>query len=132
MYKKTMIYYDYDGNKREEDLFFNLSKAEMIEMQMSTAGGYDKLLTRISKTRDTPELVKVIKDFILKAYGVKSDDGKRFIKSEELSTAFSQTEAYSNLYVELCSNDEEAAKFFKGVLPADMKQQLPETTDHNA
>ena len=117
MLKKTITYTDFDGNERTEDFFFNLSKAETLEMELSTSGGMTQMINRIIAAQDAPAIIKVFKDIILKAYGEKSPDGKRFIKSEELSTAFSQTEAYSELFMELASNPDAAAEFVNHLVP---------------
>lgn len=117
MLKKTMKYVDYDGNEREEDFYFNLSKAEVAEMEMSTAGGLDKMINRIIAEQDGKRIIELFKDLVLKAYGKKSDDGKRFIKSKELSEEFSQTEAYSDLFMELATDSEAAAAFVNGIVP---------------
>lgn len=126
MLKKTITFVDYNGEERTEDFYFNLSKAELMEMQLSTTGGFLELLKKIIASKNTPELVKLFKTIILKAYGEKSDDGRRFIKSEELSNEFSQTEAYSSLYVELATNDVEASNFINGIIPADLVDQAQE------
>lgn len=118
MYKKTITYTDYNGNKRTEDFWFNFNKAEIAEMELSTSGGMGEMLQRIIQTKDQPALIKIFKDFVLKAYGEKSPDGKQFVKSDELRTAFSQTEAYSELFMELATDDKAAADFFNGILPA--------------
>ena len=123
MLKKTITYTDYDGNTRTEDYYFNLSKAEVIEMELGTTGGMQKMLERIVAEQDTKKITEIFKTIILKAYGEKSADGKRFIKSEELSTAFSQTEAYTELFMELFQDADKAAAFFTGILPP-----LPEGT----
>lgn len=119
MLKKTITYPDYNGNERTEDFYFNLSKAEAMEMEMSTTGGVQRMIDKIVAAQDTAGLVKIFKDFILKVYGEKSPDGKRFIKSEEIATAFSQTEAYSQLFMELATDSAAAAKFVNGVVPTD-------------
>ena len=119
MLKKSITYYDYNGVERTEDFRFNLSKAELMEMEMSTNGGLTEMIDKIVAAQYIPAIIKVFKDLILKAYGEKSPDGKRFIKSEELSTAFAQTEAYSQLFMELATNPEEAAKFINGIIPTD-------------
>lgn len=124
MLKKTITYTDYDGNQRTEDLYFNLSRAEVIEMDLSTTGGMQKLLERIVAEQDSRKITEIFKELILKAYGEKSPDGKRFIKSRELSEAFSQTEAYSELFVELLSDAEKAAAFFTGILPPVPPEEL--------
>jgi len=118
MLKKTITYKDYDDNERKEDFFFNLSKAEVTEMEMSTEGGLAKMLQKIVDEKDTKRIIEVFKDLILKAYGEKSPDGKRFIKSQELRDAFSQTEAYSELFMELAMNDQAAAAFVNGIIPS--------------
>lgn len=126
MLKKTITYTDYNGVDRTEDFYFNISKAEVAEMELGTAGGYVEMLKRIVAAQDSPSLVKIFKEFLLKAYGVKSDDGKRFIKSDELSTAFSQTEAYVNLYMELATDAEAASVFMNGVFPTPNAVAQPE------
>lgn len=120
MLKKTIKYTDYNENEREEDFFFNLSKAEIMEMEMSTTGGLSEMIQNIVKTQDAPAIIKIFKDLVLKAYGVKSPDGKQFIKSEELSKAFSQTEAYSILFMELATDADAAAAFVNGIVPKDV------------
>jgi hypothetical protein len=121
MLKKSITYTDYNGLERTEDFYFNLSKAEIMEMEMSKAGGFAESINRIVAAQDAPSIIKIFKDLILKAYGVKSDDGKRFVKSEELSVAFSQTEAYSKLFMELATDADAAAVFVNGIVPADEK-----------
>lgn len=120
MIKKTITYTDYNGIHRTEDFYFNLSKAEIAEMELGTTGGLSATIQKIINTEDTPSLIRIFKDFILKAYGEKSADGKRFIKSEELSTAFSQTEAYSTMFMEFATNSESAAMFFNSLIPKDL------------
>lgn len=118
MLKKTITYTDYNGTERTEDFYFNLSKAELMEMEMGIDGGMSAMVEKIIAAQNAPQLIKLFKELILKAYGEKSADGKRFIKSEELSTAFSQTEAYSDLYMLLATNADEASKFVNGITPA--------------
>lgn len=120
MLKKTITYTDYNGNERTEDFYFNLSKAEVMEMELGTAGGLAEMIRNIVSAQDAPAIINVFKEVILKAYGEKSPDGKRFIKSEEIRTAFSQTEAYSNLFMELSTDAEAGAKFVNGIMPFDM------------
>lgn len=119
MLKKTITYPDYNGVSRTEDFYFHLSKAESMEMEMSTTGGLSEMIRRIVAAQDTPAIIKIFKELILKAYGEKSPDGKRFIKSEEISKAFSETEAYSILFMELATDADAAAKFVNGILPND-------------
>ena len=117
MLKKTITYPDYNGNERTEDFYFNLTKAEAMEMEMSTAGGLETYVKRITDAQDAPAIIKVFKELILKAYGEKSLDGKRFEKSREISNAFAQTEAYSELFMELATNADAASKFVNGIMP---------------
>lgn len=122
MLKKTITYTDYNGVERTEDFYFNLTKAEIAEMEMSTSGGLAEMIQKIVAAQDAPTIIKIFKDLVLKAYGEKSPDGKRFIKSEELATAFSQTEAYSILFMELATNDEAASDFVNGIIPSNIGQ----------
>lgn len=123
MLKKTITYTDYNGVERTEDFYFNLSKAEIIEMELGVSGGYAEMLKSIVNANDTSTLIKIFKDLVLRAYGEKSADGKRFIKSDAISEAFSQTEAYSILFMELATNADEAAKFVNGIVPSDLSQK---------
>lgn len=131
MLKKTITYTDYNDVTHTETYLFNLSKAECMEMEMSTSGGLTEMINKIIETQDVPAIIKIFKDLILKAYGVKSPDGKRFIKSEELSTAFAQTEAYSVLFMELATNAEEAAAFVNGIMPSIDKKSNPVIVPRN-
>ena len=135
MLKKTITYTDYNGEERKEDFYFNLNKAEVIEMEIGTAGGYGEMLKRIVDSKDGAEVMKVFKTLILKSYGVKSPDGKTFKKSEEISSDFEGTEAYSELFVELCTNAEAATAFINGVLPlsdAEKKQVALKAAEYKA
>ena len=130
MLKKNIKYVDYDGNDRAEDFYFNLNKAEVIELQLGTVGGLTKTLEKIVQEKDTSRIIEHFKTIILKAYGEKSADGRRFIKSQELRDAFEQTEAYSELFMELASDAKMAAEFINGVLPKEAADAIGvETTD---
>lgn len=118
MIKKTIKYTDYNGVERTEDFYFNLTKAEIMEMELSTDGGLAELITKIVNAQDAPAIIKIFKDLVLRAYGEKSPDGKRFIKSKEISEAFSQTEAYSQLFMELATDADAASTFVNGIVPA--------------
>ena len=124
MLSKKIKYTDYNGVEREETFLFNLSKAELMEMELGITGGLSDMLKNIIASQDTPSIVKIFKDLILKAYGEKSPDGKRFIKIDEkgnpLSVAFSQTEAYSNLFMELATDSDAATNFIRGIVPGDI------------
>lgn len=135
MIKKTIKYTDYNGVEREESFFFNLSKAELMEMEMGTAGGMAETIQKIVETQDGPGLVTIFKDLILKAYGEKSADGKRFVKINDagvrLSIAFSQTEAYSKLFMELATDADAASNFVKGIMPADINTSIAKLPTNN-
>ena len=124
MIKKTIKYEDYNGNEREEEFYFNLSNAELTKMELGVEGGLSERLKKVLATKDTPQILKVFEEIINKAYGVKSDDGKRFIKSKELLEEFTQTEAYSQLFVELATNENAAQEFILGILPKKLSDEL--------
>jgi hypothetical protein len=120
MLKKTITYNDYNNVERTEDFYFNLSKADVIEMNLMVTGGLIEKINKITQTQDMPELFKLFKELIVKSYGEKSLDGKHFRKSAELSEAFLQTEAYSVLLMELLTGEnaaQKAADFVNGIIP---------------
>lgn len=138
MITKTIKYVDYNGVEREEKFLFNLSKAELMEMEMGTTGGLAEMIQKIIETQDAPQIIKIFKDLVLKAYGEKSADGKRFMKVDNegvpLSIGFSQTEAYSQLFMELATDSNAAAAFVKGIIPNDIdltQAQLPNGIQNN-
>jgi hypothetical protein len=124
MIKETITYTDYNGVERKEDFYFNLTKAEIMELEMSTKGGLAEMIQRIVAAQDQPAIIKIFKDLIIKAYGVKSPDGKRFIKNPEVVEEFVQTEAFSQMFMKLATDADAAAKFVNGIVPADMAKQL--------
>lgn len=124
MIKKTITYTDYDGESRTEDFYFNLSKAELVEMAYGTTGGLEKKLKKIIDARDNKELMDIFKDLILRSYGEKSLDGRRFVKSKELAEQFAQTEAYSELFMELATSDKAASEFINGIVPAAIAEEI--------
>lgn len=132
MLKKRIRYEDYDGIKREEDFWFHLNKAEVSEWLMQS-GGYtlDKVMLKLARENNVKDLMGVVKDLISRSYGEKSVDGKRFIKSKEQTEAFLQTEAYSNLFMELMGDGEEMAKFFTGIIPKDLADDIDKAIKDN-
>lgn len=128
MYKKTMTYTDFNGNERTEDFYFNFTKAELAEMELSLEGGLSKYFEKIVAAKDQLEIVKFFKEIVLKSYGEKSSDGKRFVKYDNngvaLSKAFSETQAYSDLYMELATNADLASKFFMAIIPSDLANSV--------
>lgn len=118
MLKRSITYTDYNGGTRTEDFYFNLTQAEVTEMELSVDGGLVEMINRIVAAQDGKQIIATFKDIILRAYGEKSPDGKRFIKNQELRDAFAQTEAYSILFMELATNADAAAAFVNGIVPA--------------
>lgn len=117
MLTKIITYTDYNGVERTEPFYFNLNKAELMEMELSTEGGMADMIKRIVDAKDAPAIIKIFKELILKAYGEKSADGKRLVKSPEIATAFAQTEAYSQLFMELATDSDAASAFVNGIVP---------------
>lgn len=132
MLKESRTYVDYNGVERTEDFYFNLTKAELAEMELSSEGGFENLLNKIIKAKDNKKVVETFKSILLKSYGEKSEDGRRFIKSEELSKAFSETPVYSDMFIELATDEKKAAKFIDGIMPKDLKDQLEEAEKKKA
>lgn len=124
MIKKTLTYTDYDGVERTEDFYFNLTEAELVEMELSIDGGMQKKIEKIMNSKDMKQIIEVFKDLILRSYGEKSDDGKRFIKNKEITEAFTQTEAYSMLFMKLATDEKEASDFVNGILPAKFREAV--------
>ena len=124
MIKKTIAYTDFNGTERTEDFYFNLTKAELVRMEMGIKGGMTEMLNRMIAAQDEPALVEVFEELIRKSYGVKTPDGRGFVKREEDFEAFKSTEAYSELFMELISSAEASAAFFNGVIPANLAEQV--------
>lgn len=130
MYAKTITYTDYNGNERTEEFYFNFSTAELAEMELSTKGGLEGEIKYIANEQDGAKIVEWFKKIILKSVGKKSPDGKRFIKSKEISDEFAQTEAYSQLFMELAFDAEKGAEFINNIVPnvpSDKKPQISDT-----
>lgn len=128
MLVQRIDYVDFDGNKRSEDHHFNFTEAEIQEMNLKTPGGLKARLEKIVQEMNQERLVSYFKSLILDSYGVKSDDGRRFIKSKELSEAFSQTGAYNKLFMQLTTDTNAAIKFVKGIIP-DVPEPKVETKE---
>lgn len=118
MIKKTIKYTDYNGNPREEEHYFHLTKAEIVRMETSIDGGMAERIKRIVAAQDMPAIIAVFEDLIQKSYGVKTPDGKGFTKKKEDLEAFMSTEAYSELFMELATNTDAATEFINGIIPA--------------
>lgn len=131
MLKKTMTYTDFNGEKRTEDFYFNLTKAEIMKMEMGVSGGLAEMIQRIVAAQDQPAIISVFEDLIQKAYGVKTPDGRGFVKRKEDLEAFIATEAYSDMFMELATDADKASEFVNGIIPAEMAAEL-EKSNHPA
>ena len=127
MIKKTITYTDFDGNERTEDHYFNLSRAEILDLEMTTKGGYKSMIDRLVQTQDPTEMYPQFKKIVLMAYGEKSPDGKRFVKNQELRDSFEQTEAFSELMMSFFQNETNAVDFFGGIIPKVPEDHRPAT-----
>lgn len=127
MYKQTITYADVNGEKRTEDFYFNLTKAELTKLQMSVDGGWSEQMRAILAKMDMPKLIAAFDDLIDRSYGVKTPDGRGFQKNKEILESFKCTEAYSVLFMELLENTDKAIEFFKGIVPADLAEQVKDT-----
>lgn len=123
MFKDKVTYTDYNGVEREEEFFFNLNEAELFEMQNSVRGGLTEKVKKIMATKNTPEIIKLFKEIMQMSYGVKSDDGRRFIKNKEVLDEFTQTEAYSKIYMKLATDSDYAAKFINEIIPKELSDR---------
>ena len=131
MYKITETYTDYDDNQRTEDFYFNYSEAELADLQFSVSGGLAGMINKIIKTNDMPKLVELFRELIQKAYGEKSNDGRRFIKSPELTKEFTETVAYSQIYMRLATDSKAAQEFINKVVPKSMKDKMQQANQQN-
>ena len=126
MVVKKIKYTDFNGVEREEEFMFNLTEAEITEMELTTDGGLSESIKKIISAQNTPQIIETFKMLILKSYGEKSADGRRFIKSEELTEAFTQTNAYSQFFMELATDDKAAIAFINGIIPDSMRERVAE------
>ena len=126
MVVEKIKYTDFNGIEREEEFMFNLTEAEITEMELTTDGGLSDSIKKIIAAQDTPQIIKVFKMLLLKSYGEKSADGRRFVKSEELSKEFTQTNAYSQLFMKLATDDKAAVAFINGIIPESMRERVAE------
>ena len=126
MVVKKIKYTDFNGVEREEEFMFNLTEAEITEMELTTDGGLSDSIKKIVSAQNTPQIIETFKMLLLKSYGVKSADGRRFIKSDELSKEFTQTNAYSQLFMKLATDDKAAVAFINGIIPESMRERVAE------
>lgn len=126
MYKRSITYTDFDGVERKETFYFNLSKAEITQLELETPGSFSGYIQQIIDAKSTTELIKLFKKFIDLSYGIKSPDGRRFIKNQEALTEFKETEAYSEFFMDLVSNTDLAIEFMNGIMPQLTPEQQKE------
>lgn len=124
MNSKTVTYKDWNGKDRTETFYFHFSQAELMEMEISQEGGFSERVKKIAAANNLPDMLKIWKNFVLDAYGVKSEDGRRFMKNDEIRQSFVECPAYSIIFMELATNTEAASNFINTVVPADMAAQV--------
>lgn len=127
MFKKTITYEDYNGKERTEDFYFNLNEAEIMEMELTADGGLVETIQRIIAAQDQASIIKIFKDFVLKAYGVKSADGRQFNKDDQIRKDFEHSKAYSIIFMELATDADKAQEFVNGLMPGDLAKKAAET-----
>ncbi len=123
MIKKTVTYKDFDGNERTEDFYFHLTEQELTDWELSIDGGLSGVLKRITKSTDTRKIMEIFKELLTRAYGVKTPDGRGFIKNQEVLDNFTCTQAFSDLYMELATDDKAASEFVNGVMPENLMRE---------
>lgn len=123
MVKETVTYKDFDGNERTEDFWFHLSEAELTEWLYEEPGGLKKYIEKMVNEKDMNKIIQTTKKLLVKSYGEKSEDGKRFIKNKDLTDAFVQTQAYSDLFMKLSTDEEAAARFVNNVIPKELAER---------
>ncbi len=124
MIKKTVTFTDFNGNERTEDFYFHLTEQELTEWELSVDGGLSGVLTRIINSQDNKKLVEIFKDLLIRSYGVKTPDGRGFIKNEEVLNNFKYTQAFSDIYMELATDDKAASEFINGIMPASLAKNV--------
>lgn len=127
MYKKTITYTDYFGVERTEDFYFNLTTSELMKLQLSTQQGFYNEMQTLIDSHDAPKIMDAFNKIIMMAYGEKSEDGRRFVKSPEISKAFTETPAYDKFFMELIEDSKTAAEFINGIAPNNAKLSSDET-----
>lgn len=129
---KKIKYKDFNGVEREEEFMFNLTEAEITEMELMTEGGLSDSIKKIIAAQNTPQIIETFKNLLLKSYGQKSADGRLFIKNEKLTEEFTQTNAYSQFFMELATDDKAAIAFINGIIPESMRERVAEVGSDDA
>lgn len=129
MLKKTITYQDlFTEEEITEDFFFHLSKAELVEMELSHEGGLSESLQKIIAAEDGKGIVDEFKNILLLSYGKRSEDGKRFVKNANVREEFESSEAYSALFMELVTDTDAAIEFINGIIPQGMAEEAAKVT----
>ena len=131
MYKMTETFEDYEGASRTEDFYFHLTKAEIMEMDFLEDGGLQKTIEKIVATQDRKALIEIFKKLVIGSYGEKSADGRRFMKNDDIRKNFTETEAYSQIFMKLATDDKEATAFINGILPKDLQEEVKKQNMEN-
>lgn len=132
MLKRPITYEDFNGQEQTETFYFNLTESELLEMEVEYEGGFTRLMMNVIEAEDEKRIFKEFQKLILMSYGQRSEDGKRFVKSEELMEEFKQHAAFNSLFMELGTQDKKAAEFLIGVLPAKMVAEMDMTDPEKA
>ena len=132
MVVKKIKYKDFNGVEREEEFMFNLTEAEITEMELMTDGGLSDSIKKIIAAQNTPQIIETFKNLLLKSYGQKSADGRLFIKNNKLTEEFTQTNAYSQFFMELATDDKAAIAFINGIIPDIMRERVADATTEAA
>lgn len=130
MLKKTITYTDYNGKEQTEDCYFHLNRVELMDIALdlpddivdSSADG--EVRAHLIDKLGNKGMFEFIKTVVTKSYGVKSTDGRRFIKSAELSDEFTQTPMFDKIMTEFATDDKAAANFIKAVIPGDAAKEV--------
>lgn len=129
---KKIKYKDFNGVEREEEFMFNLTEAEITEMELMTDGGLSDSIKKIIAAQNTPQIIETFKNLLLKSYGQKSADGRLFIKNKKLTEEFTQTNAYSQFFMELATDDKAAIAFINGIIPDSMRERVADAATEAA
>jgi hypothetical protein len=122
MLKREITYEDYDGEMVTHTYYFNLTRTEILELELEHKTGLEESIRQIIKAEDVKSLIKEFQRIILMSYGIK--DGNRFVKSDEVREEFKQTAAYDQLFMELATDENAAAEFIKGVVPRGVAEEI--------
>ena len=129
MLKRNITYEDFNGEKVTDTFYFNLTRTEILDVELGYEGGMEEFIKKVVAAEDIKTLIAEFKKLILLSYGERTEDGKRFIKSDKIREEFSQTAAFDSLFMELATNDGSAADFVIGIIPRDMAQEIPKATE---